>query len=87
MPAFGPRSIERVPSRHEGEPLNASNIRERKTGPVASRGAKVSFAANYGGLKRMLGTRGSGAAKVYANFKASQRDAAKYIQFCEKNFR
>lgn len=45
---------------HHGEPLNASGKRERLQGPESTRpSAKVSFAANFGGLKRMLGVRGA----------------------------
>jgi hypothetical protein len=75
------------PCQHEGEPLNKAKIRERKTGPMASRGDKVSFMANYGGLKRMLGLRGDEATAVYASFKNAGSDASKYIQFYERNFK
>lgn len=45
---------------HHGEPLNANDKRERLQGPESTRpSAKVAFAANFGGLKRMLGTRGA----------------------------
>ena len=39
---------------HHGEPLNASGIRERVKGPISCKGGNVSFAANFGGLVRML---------------------------------
>ncbi len=43
---------------HHGEPLNAKGKRERLQGPESTRpSTSVSFASNFGGLKRMLGTR------------------------------
>lgn len=72
--------------RHVGEPLNAAGIRERKSGPESARGGKVSFAANFGGLKRMLGVRGSAATKVLRDCTRRESDAAKYVEFIYRNF-
>lgn len=45
---------------HNGEPLNERGKRERLSGPETRRpSAKVSFASNFGGLFRMIGTRGA----------------------------
>jgi hypothetical protein len=44
---------------HDGEPLNWAGTRERRFGPAATRRVKTSYAANFGGLKRMIGTRGA----------------------------
>ena len=41
--------------RHHGEPLNASGKRERDTGPASCRVSQsTSYAANFGGMVRML---------------------------------
>lgn len=49
---------------HHGEPLNANGKRERKQGPEITRpSSNVSFASNFGGLKRMLAA-GSTAARM-----------------------
>jgi len=75
-----------IPCSHEGEPLNAKNIRERLSGPENSRGRKASYAANFGGLVRMLGVRGTSATEILKKFLGRDDDARKYIQFISKNF-
>jgi hypothetical protein len=76
-----------IPCTHDGEPLNASGVRERKSGPEKTRRGKVSFAANFGGLKRMIGTRGAAAKAVFTEYSKKGNDASKYIAFIVRNFR
>jgi hypothetical protein len=46
---------------HVGEPLNANGVRERRQGPPSAKGPNTSYAANFGGLARMLKARGKDA--------------------------
>ncbi|MCP5537029.1 MAG: hypothetical protein H7A51_12480 [Akkermansiaceae bacterium] len=71
---------------HIGEPLNASGIRERRTGPDSSRGSGVSYAANFGGLLRMLGSRGSKGKEILKREYASDATKARFIDFMARNF-
>jgi len=71
---------------HVGEPLNASGVRERRSGPVASRGAKVSYAANFGGMLRMLGSRGNDGKELLKKEYSSDPTKARFIDFMARNF-
>ncbi len=72
---------------HAGEPLNARGVRERRTGPEATRGGKkASYAANFGGLLRMLGFRGNEGETIIADHCSKSRDAAAFISFMARNF-
>lgn len=71
---------------HIGEPLNASGIRERRSGPKSSRGSGVSYAANFGGLLRMLGSRGSKGKEILKQEYASDATKARFIDFMARNF-
>lgn len=71
--------------RHVGEPLNASGIRERRTGPEATKGARVSYAANFGGMLRMLGARGD-ARSVVREVGASYGPQRDFLEFMARNF-
>jgi hypothetical protein len=64
---------------HDGEPLNRAGTRERRFGPFASRGAKVSHAANFGGLKRMIAVRG--AARDTLTEQMAHPERARYVNF------
>lgn len=67
---------------HHGEPLNASGRRERLQGPESRRpSANVPFAANFGGLKRMLATRGAQAKQVRADFCFTHPEARAFVDF------
>lgn len=75
------------PCSHEGEPLNAKGIRERLSGPERARGqGKASYAANFGGLVRMLGARTEEAQTVLKKYFATTGDENLYIRFVETNF-
>ena len=72
---------------HHGEPLNASGKRERVTGPLSRRvSQKVSFAANFGGLVRMVKTRSPEAAMVLRRIRYRNSAAHGYTCFIHRNF-
>ena len=72
---------------HNGEPLNREGVRERRTGPVTMRGKKVSYAANFGGLVRMLKARGSEAKRVLEDEIDQNPTAAAYVNFIAQSAR
>lgn len=71
---------------HEGEPLNASGVRERRSGPENAKGPSVSYAANFGGLLRMLGSRGNEGRKIIAQHRQTNESAARFVEFMARNF-
>lgn len=71
---------------HFGEPLNASGVRERRSGPESSKGAGVPYAANFGGLLRMLGSRGTKGKEILRQQYASDATKARFIDFMARNF-
>ena len=71
---------------HIGEPLNASGVRERRSGPKSSKGANVSYAANFGGMLRMLGSRGKNGKNIIKHEYASEPTKARFIDFMARNF-
>lgn len=66
---------------HDGEPLNAAGIRERRFGPLATRGANTSYAQNFGGLKRMLATRSPESRTVLENQMGIHPVRREYVEF------
>lgn len=66
---------------HDGEPLNKNGVRERRTGPAASRGANTSYAANFGGLKRMIATSSSDSRVVLDEQLAAHPVRKEYVEF------
>jgi hypothetical protein len=71
----------------DGEPLNASGKRERLWGPESLRpSAKVSYAANFGGLVRMLKTNSDSARIVIRKIRAENDDVHRYISFIHRNY-
>lgn len=71
---------------HVGEPLNERGKRERLSGPQTRRpSAKVSFAANFGGLFRMIGTRSVAAKAELARQQDANPIAAKYVDFVNRS--
>jgi len=74
------------PCSHTGEPLNAKGVRERSSGPVSSKGANVSFAANFGGLVRMLKTANADARAVFNQARLEDDVAHEYVSFIHRNF-
>lgn len=72
---------------HDGEPLNAAGKRERLSGPESLRpSAKVSFAANFGGLVRMLKTNSPEARGIFRQIRKDNETAHQYISFMHRNF-
>lgn len=72
---------------HHGEPLNAAGKRERLSGPQSTRpSSKVSYAANFGGLVRMLKTNSEQARLTFRKLRAQNDGAHKYISFIHTNF-
>lgn len=73
--------------RHAGEPLNEQGKRERISGPVSTKPSeKVSYAANFGGLVRMLKTRSPEAKSLFRRFRSSSSVIDDYISFIHRNF-
>ena len=72
---------------HHGEPLNDSGNRERLSGPETRRpSSRVAYAANFGGLVRMLKTRSEAARKRLRQLRRDDGVADSYIRFIHKNF-
>ncbi|KAA6183497.1 hypothetical protein F2Q65_15665 [Thiohalocapsa marina] len=71
---------------HVGEPLNASGVRERRSGPESAKGAGVSYAANFGGMLRMLGSRGKTGKDILKKEYASDPTKARFLDFMARNF-
>lgn len=76
-----------LPCRHAGEPLNANGKRERLSGPNSRRVSNsVSYAANFGGLVRMMKTNSEAARDVFRRLRAEDEAAHDYISFLHRNF-
>lgn len=73
--------------KHDGEPLNASQKRERKSGPESTRvSGATSHAQNFGGLVRMLKT-DTAAARIASRKLRRENDIIhEYISFVHRNF-
>jgi len=81
-----PDSCEPLVCPHHGEPLNAAGTRERLLGPNSCRAANVSYAANFGGLVRMIKTDSDPARREFRRFRANDDDAHAYISFIHRNY-
>lgn len=72
---------------HHGEPLNADGKRERKSGPASCRVSReVSYAANFGGLVRMLKTNSEAARGRFRDLRVGDEVAHEYISFIHRCF-
>ena len=72
---------------HHGEPLNEKGKRERLSGPENRRpSSKVAYAANFGGLVRMLKTRSAEAKKVFRRIRREDKVANEYVSFVHRNY-
>ena len=71
---------------HHGEPLNKNGKRERLSGPKNARPSTISYAANFGGLVRMLRTSGSYAKQEFRKIRRAYRCADRYISFIHRNY-
>ena len=73
---------------HDGEPLNAQGKRERLAGPESRRpSSKVSFAANFGGLIRMLKTSSPQSQALFRKLRKENDVMNEYISFIHRNYR
>lgn len=71
---------------HHGEPLNEKGTRERATGPDTCKGPSVSYAANFGGMLRMLKTNSSEARTALRRERERSDVAHRYISFIHEHF-
>lgn len=72
---------------HVGEPLNANKKRERLSGPESTKpSAKVSHAANFGGLVRMIKTNNDQAREELRELRKASDIADHYISFIYRNY-
>lgn len=71
---------------HHGEPLNASGKRERRTGPKSTRPANVEYAANFGGLLRMIKTNNPAARQAFRKWRREDATAHSYISFIHSHY-
>jgi len=72
---------------HVGEPLNEQGKRERLSGPEACRvSQKVSYAANFGGMVRMLKTDSEAARTILRDARREDEVAHAYISFIHRCF-
>ncbi len=71
---------------HVGEPLNASGKRERLSGPKSARVSQsVSYAANFGGLVRMLKCSSTKARSVFRKICQQKETAWEFVSFIHRN--
>jgi len=81
-----PDRCNEMPCDHAGEPLNASGKRERLTGPEKKRVSKsVSYAANFGGLVRMLKCSSPEARRVFRRICKQNDTAWDFVSFIHRN--
>jgi hypothetical protein len=71
---------------HDGEPLNAAKKRERRSGPQSCKPANVEYAANFGGLVRMLKTDNDTARAVFRKLRKADDVVHEYISFIHRHF-
>jgi hypothetical protein len=71
---------------HHGEPLNAAGKRERRTGPKLCKPANVEYAANFGGLVRMLKTDNDNARSTFRKLRKLDDVIHRYISFIHKHY-
>lgn len=72
--------------KHAGEPLNASGTRERFSGPSRAVTGSAQFAANFGGLVRMVKTRGSKGVAAISNLCLTDVRKRSYVEFIHRWF-
>lgn len=74
------------PCRHLGEPLNEQGKRERKTGPDTRKPGKISHAANFGGLVRMMKTGSDPARRIFRAGRAASNVVHEFVSFMHSSF-
>jgi hypothetical protein len=71
--------------RYEGEPINVKGVKERRVGPPSARAAKVEYAANFGGLVRMLKTSSEEMRQCIYGHCHTSPIARSYVEFIHRN--
>jgi len=72
---------------YKGEPLNKAGKRERLKGPPSARPSlRVSYAANFGGLIRMIKTSGLDSRTKFRELRKSNPSIDEYISFIHRNY-
>ncbi len=73
--------------KYTGEPLNAAGKRERVKGPPSARPSpRVSYAANFGGLIRMIKTSGVDSRTKFRTLRKRNLAIDDYITFIHRNY-
>lgn len=72
--------------KHLGEPLNAGGRRERRTGPESLKPKSASYAANYGGLVRMLKTNSEDARAIFRRARRRSDTVHRFVSFMHAAF-
>lgn len=72
--------------KHDGEPLNKAGVRERASGPNNCVTGKTKFAANFGGLVRMLKVSSNDARACFKKLRHDSSVAHEFISFIHRNF-
>jgi hypothetical protein len=81
-----PDGCQAQPCSHVGEPLNAAGKRERRSGPVVSKPANVEYAANFGGLLRMIKTSNDAASTAFRDERRSCDVCHRFISFIHTHY-
>ena len=81
-----PDGCEVQPCSHVGEPLNKANVRERRTGPAACKGNNSDYAANFGGLLRMIKTSSAAAKAALREERLSCDVCHRFVSFIHKHY-
>lgn len=71
---------------HIGEPLNADGKRERRTGPASRKPANASYAANFGGMVRMLKTNSPAARAQFRKCRVASENIHEFVSFMHASF-
>ena len=71
---------------HIGEPLNADGKRERRSGPESRKPRSASYAANFGGLVRMLKTNSEGARTAFRRLRKCSDLVHEFVSFIHAAF-
>jgi len=71
---------------HHGEPLNKSGTRERISGPTTCKGPSTLYAANFGGMIRMLKTNSADARESLRAERQRDDIAHRYVSFIHRSF-
>ena len=85
-PQYCPDGCAHFACTHAEEPINAAGKRERRSGPKSCKPANVEYAANFGGLIRMLKTNNDSARQTFRTLRRNDPVAHRYISFIHKHY-